>query len=257
MLDLRNVWLPPVVGFVTISFGYVVAMGFARVAGRGAGLRDAVQKRTFALGVGTFNYGYIPIPLVQSLFDEGTLGVLLVHNIGVEMALWTAGMLTLAGGLGRGWWKRLINPPLIAVAAALLLNFTGLHEHLPRWFEKSVGMVGQSAIPIALILIGATIADQLSNLGLRRGYLVVVWASVLRLGVLPLILVPLAMGLPIPLELQRVMVIEAAMPAAVFPVVMARHYGGDAGTAVLIALGSSVVSLFTIPLWLMTLSPGA
>ncbi len=56
--------------------------------------------------------------------------------------------------------------------------------------------------------------------------------------------------LPASVELKRVMVLEAAMPAAVFPIVMARHYQGDPATAMRVVLGTSVVSLATIPLWI-------
>jgi hypothetical protein len=47
-----------------------------------------------------------------------------------------------------------------------------------------------------------------------------------------------------------VIVLEAAMPAAVFPIVMARHYAGDPATAMRVVIGTSVVGLVTIPLWI-------
>ena len=56
--------------------------------------------------------------------------------------------------------------------------------------------------------------------------------------------------LPLPLELRRVLVLQAAMPAAMFPVVMAKYYGGDPATAVRIVLATSLAALLTIPLWL-------
>jgi predicted permease len=52
------------------------------------------------------------------------------------------------------------------------------------------------------------------------------------------------------LELKRVIVLEAAMPAAVFPIVMARHYAGDPATAMRVVIGTTVVGLVTIPLWI-------
>ena len=44
--------------------------------------------------------------------------------------------------------------------------------------------------------------------------------------------------------------LEAAMPAAVFPIVMAKHYGGDPATAVRVVVATSLVGLLTIPLWI-------
>ena len=43
---------------------------------------------------------------------------------------------------------------------------------------------------------------------------------------------------------------HAAMPAAVFPIIMARHYGGHAPTALRIVIGTTVIGLLTIPLWI-------
>jgi predicted permease len=47
-----------------------------------------------------------------------------------------------------------------------------------------------------------------------------------------------------------VLVLEAAMPTAVFPVVLAKLYKGDPATAMRAVLSTAVVSLLTIPLWI-------
>jgi malate permease and related proteins len=60
----------------------------------------------------------------------------------------------------------------------------------------------------------------------------------------------LAKFLPLPLELQKVMLLQAAMPSAVFSIVMARHYKGDPQTAVRVVAATSILALLTIPLWI-------
>ena len=40
------------------------------------------------------------------------------------------------------------------------------------------------------------------------------------------------------------------MPAAVFPIVLARHYAGDPATAVRVVIGTSLLGFLTMPLWL-------
>jgi predicted permease len=45
------------------------------------------------------------------------------------------------------------------------------------------------------------------------------------------------------------MLLQAAMPSAVFPILLARHYGGDPPTAMRVVIGTSVAGLLTIPLW--------
>ncbi len=56
--------------------------------------------------------------------------------------------------------------------------------------------------------------------------------------------------LPASVELKQVLVLQAAMPSAVFPIVMSSHYGGDPPTALRVVLGTALLGLLTIPLWI-------
>ncbi|MEI2727458.1 MAG: AEC family transporter [Verrucomicrobiota bacterium] len=185
------------------------------------------------------------------LFDKATVGVLFLLMIGVETALWTLGVGTLTGGHPRQNWLRIVNAPLIAIGLALVLNVA--------WFERAPARaacspafhwLGQCAIPMALILIGAIVADHLHEFHSHSGWRVIGAAVLLRQVVLPIGFLLVAKYLPASVELKRVIVLEAAMPAAVFPIVMARHYAGDPATAMRVVIGTSVVGLVTIPLWI-------
>jgi predicted permease len=71
-----------------------------------------------------------------------------------------------------------------------------------------------------------------------------------RLVLLPLGFLVLARYLPCSVELKRVIILQAAMPAAVFPIVMAKHYGGDTATALRVVISTSALSLITTPIWI-------
>ena len=75
-------------------------------------------------------------------------------------------------------------------------------------------------------------------------------ACLVRLGILPMLFLLLPRWLDLSLEMKRIVVLEAAMPSAVFPIVMAKHYGGDPSTALRIVVATSLVGLITIPLWI-------
>ncbi|MEX0744684.1 MAG: AEC family transporter [Phycisphaeraceae bacterium] len=252
LLTPGNVVLPPLVGFGSIVIGVVVAGAAAHLLRRVPGLQTSAQRRTFAFCVGMYNYGYVPLPLSTALFEDGqgVVGVLFVHNMGVEIAMWTLGVLLLAGRLGADWWKKLINAPLIAIVAALAMNFLGLHAFVPDVVHQMFHMLGAAAIPLAVLLIGATIADHLGDASFRHAGGLMSLACLLRLGILPVMFLAVAAVLPASLELKRVIALEAAMPAAVFPIVMARHYNGDPATAIRVVIATSFVSLLTMPLWL-------
>jgi predicted permease len=243
---LGNVLLAPVVGFGTVALG----AGLALLAAKGVPAETAATRRTFAFSVAVYNYGYVPIPLALSLFDKSTVAVLFVHNVGVELALWSFGLTLLAGADPRREWRRLLSPPLVAIVVALLVNAILGERLVPVAARQAAHLLGQCAIPLGMVLIGATMADHLHEFRQRRGGRTMTLACLLRLGLLPALFLGVAWVLPLSTELTRVVVLQAAMPAAVFPIVMARHYGGDAGTALRVVVATTAMSLITTPLWI-------
>jgi predicted permease len=241
-----NLIWPPLVGMAIVVIGIL----FARWAAPWTGLSKPSEQRTFALATGLQNYGYVPIPLSVLLFDPGTTGVLFVHLVGIELMLWTLGVAVISGAGFKDGWRKVINAPLVAIVFTVLLNQTGGHAHVPVVFKTTAHLLGQCAIPLALLLIGAIIADHFGELHGRGAVRVFAVGALVRIGLLPLLILCLAKGLPISLELKRVIVLEAAMPSAVFPIIMAKHYGGDPPTALRVVLGTQLLGLITIPLWI-------
>lgn len=243
--ELSNVVAAPLVGFGTVVLGLAVAYAAAPLFG----LKDLVRRRTFAFTIGIYNYGYIPIPLAILLFDRETLGVLFLHNLGVEVAVWTVCLALLRGGMV-GNWKAIINPPILAVLGGLAAHYGGIHGYMPQFFLGAIRLLGSSAIPLALLLIGATMADNLTEFDPTKGAPTVIGASLVKLVIIALLLLGIAVALPVSLELKRVIVLQAAMPAAVFPLIMSKHYGGHVPTALRVVFWTSLLSLVTIPLWI-------
>ena len=245
-----NVWLPPLIGFATVALG----IPFALLLRGATGLRDERARRTFTFVAATYNYGYVPLPLILALFPKAisgpTVAVLFVHNVGVELAIWSIGLMTLGGSTLRENWRKILNPPLLAIVLTLALNFLIGQHHVPEFLHKTAHMLGQCAIPFGVLMIGATMADYVHEFRDVRGVRLVFVSCLLRLGFLPILFLLIAKYLPCSLELKRVITIQAAMAAAVFPIVMAKHYGGDPATAVRVVVGTSLAGLITIPLWL-------
>ncbi len=244
--DPANLVLAPLVGFLTMAVG----IGVAYYAAKALGFTVGKGLRTFAFAVGIYNYGYIPIPLMTALFGPDSVGVLLVHNVGCEAAIWTVGILVLAGVPLREGWRKLLNAPVVALLLAVVINATGLGPRLPGVVLEVIRLSAACAIPLGLMLIGATLVEYL---GRPRGLVdarVTVASNLLRLGLLPVAFLLLAKFLPCPVDLKRVIVMQAAMPAGILPIVIARHYGGQPLTAVQVVVGTTLVGLVAIPLWL-------
>ena len=244
--DPANLTLAPIVGFVSVCLGF----GVAWLAGPIFGLQVGSGRRTFAFCNGIHNYGYIPIPIIAALYPgNGTTGVLLVHNVGIEIAMWSIGILIISASFAKEAWRKLINMPVIALSTGLLLNALGWSQ-LPLPLNATINFLAACAIPMGIILAGATLSD-LSDRSLLQKLEVPLGACLLRLAVLPLLFLLIAKYLPgTSLELRRVIVIQAAMPAGIFPIVIARHYNGDARVATQVVIGTTLLGLITIPLWI-------
>ena len=230
-----------------IGFGIVIT-GFAVAAlcGWMVRFKKGEGLRTFTICAGIQNYGYLPIPIIAELFspDSGPMGLVFVHGVGVELALWTVGLVILTGKTG---WRSLLNGPFLAVVAALFLNYTGWHAFLPKPIHVSMAMLGQCAIPISIFLIGATMGRYC-----QRDVLTDIWRAsltsiVVRMVLLCALIVALAKFLPISEDLRKLLVVQAAMPTAVFPIMLSRIYGGSPSIAIQVVLATSLVSIISSP----------
>ena len=240
---------PPLMGFGLIVFGFAVAAMAVRMLRRVHPMSLPAQ-RTFIFTVGVQNYGYIAAPIAVVLYGMDSLAVLYLHNVGVDLAYWTIGVLIMTGHFSRSTLLRAINPPSVAIVIALITNWTDLADHIPVDVTDAMTFVGKISIPLGLILIGATISDHLREANLRGSFKMVAIAAALRLVLIPTCIVFIAWLLPVAIELKQIMIVQAAMPSGVFAIVMARHYQGDTPTAMRIILATNVMCLFTMPIWL-------
>ncbi len=246
-----TVLLAPVVGFSTVALGYAVCYLAAPLFR----ITEPRQRRTFSFTNGIYNYGYIPLPLVHKIFDAElpeprNAGMLFVHNLGIEVALWTLGIVILTGASAREGWRRILSAPVIAIVTAVALNFCGAKNWMPSFALAAVHSLGAAAIPLGILLTGATFADLTRAESEKSPGAVSLGACLLRLGLLPLFFLALARWLPCAIELRHVIIVQAAMPCAVIPVILAKHYGGHTATALKIVLVTHALGILTIPLWL-------
>ena len=240
-----NLFLPPVAGFCGVALGVWVS----GLASRRLRLGPEAVTRTFGASTGIQNYGYFALPLVEQLFPGQTTGVLLVHNLGVDAAMWSVCLIAL-GHAGWKQWRKLINAPIIAVVIAASLNLLSAETWIPKFTTVTAHMLGACCFPLGIVLTGAILADSSKELRQDPGWRIIGWSCLFRLGLIPVGMLAIAWALPASRELKQVLVVQAAMPAAVFPIVMSRLFAGDPPTAIRVVIGTSLVGFVTIPIWL-------
>ncbi len=229
-------------GVVLVLAGTAVGWGVGRVLGLGRG----TGRRTFALASGVQNYGYTAIPVLEVLWPgSGVLGVLFVHNLGVEVMLWSVGVMMMTGGGGMPW-RKLLNGPVVAIVASLALVFTGLDRWVAGPPRVALAWLGAGAFPIGILITGALIMDCVGSE--RPSLKIALGGSAVRLLVAPLIILAAAKWLPLTLQLKQVLVVQAAMPSALMPILLAKLYGGRPAIAVQVVLVTTIACLVSLPL---------
>lgn len=231
-------------GFCLPLAGIAIGWVFGRVTGleRGTGLR------TFALTSGTQNFGFTAVPVVMALWpdNKNVLGMLFVHNLGMELAMWSAGVMIMSGDRTVPW-RRLVNGPAVAVVGGLLMVWTGAD----RWLaggpvREAMHLLGAGAFPLAIFLIGSIISDLVGKE--RLSMHTALGGSFVRLGLCAAMILVAARILPLVGELRQVLLVQASMPAAMTPILLAKMYGGRPAVAVQIVVVTTIACLVTLPL---------
>ena len=237
------------IGLVLVVVSFAICYGVGRLIG----LSAKTGLNTFCVAVAIPNYGYIPIPMVERIFpgEQGDqiLGVLFVHNLGLEIAIWTLGIVLISGS-SAGAWRRIFNGPSIALTAGLFLNFTGLYSKVPELLYSVFSMLAPCAVPIGLILVGSTLGSVIKRSKSKFSFRVIGATIVLQFVLLSLLYAGVASLITFSNELRIVLLFMASMPCGIFPVVLARHYKGHPEIAVQTAISTSAVCLLLTPFWL-------
>jgi len=239
--------LPNVVSLAAIGAGIIIlSLATTYMLSPSLGMGKGEGRRSFAVGAGLQNYGFIAIPLLMSLYDsKELLATMYLHSLGVELAMFTLGVMIFTGKFSLNP-KIFLKGPIIAVFIGVCLNVTALDSYIPSTLLTSMDWLGASAIPLSLLAVGMSIGEIIPE---TKYTLKVSGASILcRLIILPAMIISSAYFLPVDDAVKRVLLVQAAMPAALFPIVLARHYGGKPALVAEIAIVTSIVSFLTMPL---------
>ena len=245
-----SAWQPPVFGFVMTSLGFGISFLVAKSIGPKLGLMNESQQRSFALCVGICNYGYVPLPLAESFYPDSLVSLIL-HNVGVDLSLWSVGVAIISGGGGKAWHQVLLSPPFLAVFIACCLKpFLGPAE-IPAMLLFVFDTLGNCAIPLGLLLSGAIMMDFLADTSWMKSYAVGLTAILIRQLLLPCLMIGIALLFAVGSPMKEVVLLQAAMPAAVFPIVLVRLYDRDTTISIQVIVSTSLAGLVLIPAWLL------
>jgi len=238
--------------YLGVGFGMIVGgILVGRLVAAALRFPEGNARRTFSYSAGINNFGYLGIPVTAALFDRDVVGVLMVHNVGVEAAVWTFGVAFLTGGSGWKGLKNLVQPIPVALAIALLVNFAGWGEAPPARFAAQLcHAVGECAIPVGTILTGIFLHEALKGYRFFAEPRISVGILLARGVLVPMLLLLVASAVVTDPALRKVMMVQAAMPAGIFSFLIVEMYHGDVQVALRCSVLTMVLCPLVTPLWL-------
>ena len=149
--------------------------------------------------------------------------------------------------LGQVLLSVLKNPLIIASLLGGLC--AALHVTFPEYLDKPMRSLGSAATPFAMVLVGASLT--LRSMAKNKKLVLIV--SFVRLILSPLMVVPAAVPLGFRDAALVGILTATAAPTAVVSVAMSYELGGDGELAAEIVATTSLLSLFTMFLWVLAL----
>jgi len=202
------------------------------------------KRGTVAAMVMFGNVGFMGFPLVYALLGAEGLFIASIFNVVFNLLVFSLGIKLVAGGGGKLSPWLFLNAPMVSSVIAILLFLLGIR--LPYTIAVTLGHLGDMTIPLAMILLGSTLA------GMDWKELFQDWRAygiaVVKLLAAPLVVYLALVRVVADPVLLHVVVLLSAMPVGTSLPMLCIRYGGDqelAGRGIFI---STLLSLATIPL---------
>lgn len=271
-LPLATLLDPVVLAVYAASALLIVCFTIATTLGARVDLKNA----SFGALVAAFpNSGFMGVPLIVAMLGPTAAGPMITTLL-VDMFVTSSLCIALAqshvdpkaptetgtrAALLRALRGPLTNPLPWSIALGAATSAAGLA--LPGPIDTIVRMLGDSATPVALFVIGAVLARAGRHAHTRTPVELYLPVALIKLLLHPLLVFALAAGAQrlgfglTPLQVT-VLTLAAALPSASSVSLLAERYGADNGRIARIILASTALSFVTLSLlaWGFGVRPG-
>lgn len=188
------------------------------------------------------NVGFMGIPVVQSIY--GAIGVarLSMFILMFNLFFFSYGILLIASGEKINF-KAMLNPCIVGALCGLFCGTTGFH--FPAIIESTMASIGAMNTPLAMMIIGGSVAHSDVRTALKNPRLYRV--SFLRMVVMPLLTLLAMRFLPFDPMLIGICVLLASMPIAGNCSMVSSIYAPGDMTSSHATIVSTLASAATLP----------
>ena len=187
------------------------------------------------------NVGNMGLPLCLFTFGEEGLALAVAYYAASSVLQFTAGVSIASGRVSSDVIFR--NPVIWAITAAFVLLYADIE--LPKWIANTTEVLAGFVIPLMIMSLGASLGHlKVATFGRSAGFAVFRLAMGFGVGV------GAATVLGLEGSVRGVVVIQSAMPTAVFTYLFAMRAGARPEEVGGIVVISTVLSFATLPLLL-------
>lgn len=207
------------------------------------------------------NNGFLGIPLAVAVFgaDSPIMTVLVILNIITNILMYTLGVYLISSNKSKiSLKKAFLNPVLIAFIIGIVLNLLKVNTYIPEVSTFSSHFSGL-VTPLSMTILGMKMAEIKFTLLFKSWR--VYYVCALKLILFPTIIVGLLLAVDKIFSANTIdnsvilgFFIAFAMPTAGLASTFADGFGGDTENAVSMTLGTTVLSILTIPIlyWILS-----
>jgi len=241
-----NWWIFPLISLLITVAGLLLGYMFI-------GFIKGQQHKMQFLSLVTFqNSGYLPLALIAALLPAEKIDTMFIYLflflLGFNLIIWSFGVYMLSFHERKKFeMGSLFSPPVIATLVSLAIVFFGLNKFIPDTLLKPLRMVGDCTLPLAMFVVGGSLAAiHLRHIDKKAVLLMVL----VKLVILPALGLWVIMKFRLPELLGLLIIMQLAVPPATSLSVITRHYKKE---DLLISQGiffGHVLSIITLPLFL-------
>ncbi len=206
------------------------------------------------------NNGFLGLPLAMAVFSDkpNLIIVLIILNIVTNVLMFTLGAYLISGDKQTiNVKKAILNPVLIGLFAGIIIKLLKINCGVPEEVIKYSNHFNNIVTPLSMTILGIKLADvKITSLFTSAKCY---YVSLLKLVVFPSVIVavlfvlrPISGGI-IDENVILGFFVAIAMPTAGLASTFADNYSGDTKNAVVFTLGTTLLSIGTIPVlyWIL------
>lgn len=246
--DMKKILLN--LALVGIYFALLVILSFPLV--KLLGLK-APTESLYRMMLIFSNVGFMGIPVISSVYGEGIVLYIAFYILGYNFLLYTYGIHLAAISVHNeeadekqkdSFLKLILNPGVIACVIAIIIFATNIPISGPA--ASLVSYLGEPAVPMSMILIGASMAQQDWKKLFQDGKIYLFLA--IRLLLIPIVAALIIGRLSLDPQIAGLFILMLAMPVGSIVVLLATDRGADETCCIRGSVLSTLFSVITIPI---------